>query len=466
MKKIILTLIGFFILSVSMAQNQKARTFPNGIRVLGDPVITAVPLTSHLMVLDANGYSSRILLSDLQAQLGATGSSGTSFVSIIQADYDLLTQQQKDSINYAIVAELPASTPLQASDIAVTPVGQVAATDAQSAIQEIDSEKAPKVSPTFSGDVHLGTSRWLLGNITSADVWEFDATNEETPSWIARLRDNGPSGTILSTYTFNGTGSPVIATDVVPLSYLQANYGSGTGDMLKATYDTNDNGTVDGVDAGSIGSNEILDGSISEADLDIANAPTDTHVLGWNAAGPNFIWIDPATLGGTGDMQKSIYDTNDNGTVDGVDDGSITTAKLNSAFYATNNGTTGVVAKASTGTYTVTSQEWEYVKVGRMVVFKIRLTDVSGTTPTGVFAIDISGTDIPPVDLTSGAPYIFNLDTLNFPLNFYSIQAKPVTGTNINITIQDALDGSFVAIQNVDFAGTEDFTISGSYITN
>ena len=38
-----------------------------------------------------------------------------------------------------------------ASAIAVTPVGTVAATDVQAAIAELDTEKAPKASPTFTG---------------------------------------------------------------------------------------------------------------------------------------------------------------------------------------------------------------------------------------------------------------------------------------------------------------------------
>ena len=51
---------------------------------------------------------------------------------------------------WRVVEELIASTALSASDVEFTPAGGIAATDVQAALQELDSEKAPKVSPTLT----------------------------------------------------------------------------------------------------------------------------------------------------------------------------------------------------------------------------------------------------------------------------------------------------------------------------
>jgi len=84
-------------------------------------------------------------------------------------------------------------------------------------------------------------------------------------------------------------------------------------------------GTYNNLQLGSgvIGSVEIADGSIGEADLNIDNSPTDEYVLTYEASTGNFEW--QAQSGG-GDMYKATYDTDDDGTVDeaeGVTDNSI-----------------------------------------------------------------------------------------------------------------------------------------------
>ncbi|WP_291866667.1 hypothetical protein [Maribacter sp.] len=69
MKRILFTIIAtVFLFSCAIGQ-QKAKTFHNGIVVLGTTEITAIPLTSNLLVLDSEGFSTEISLANLVSQL-------------------------------------------------------------------------------------------------------------------------------------------------------------------------------------------------------------------------------------------------------------------------------------------------------------------------------------------------------------------------------------------------------------
>jgi len=137
--------------------------------------------------------------------------------------------------------------------------------------------------------------------------------------------------------------------------------GGGAGDMLKSTYDTANNGVVDNSEKlnnqaasyylsrtnhtgtqsaasitglASVATVGTLD---SLADV-VASAPTTGQVLQWGGAS----WI-PATVTGTGDMQKSVYDTTNNGVVDNSE-------KLNNqaaSYYLDRTNHSGTQAAAS-----------------------------------------------------------------------------------------------------------------------
>jgi len=129
------------------------------------------------------------------------------------------------------------------------------------------------------------------------------------------------------------------------------------------------------------------------------------------------------------------------------------------------DGTTGLILKgSSSGTYTTSTQEWEWSKFGNQVYFSLRVTGVDGTSPTGEFQIDLSTTTIPGI---ASIYSLFNVVTNNFPINFYSILSYPFNGNTLRIFIQSSLDGSNQElINNVDFAGLTTIIINGSYITN
>ena len=82
----------------------------------------------------------------------------------------------------------------------------------------------------------------------------------------------------------------------------------GTGDMTKAVYDTNDDGTVDGVDGNSIGTSELQDeavlngkianGTIQTSRLNASNSETAGYVVAIDDLDANqFEYLVPSTLG-------------------------------------------------------------------------------------------------------------------------------------------------------------------------
>jgi len=83
-------------------------------------------------------------------------------------------------------------------------------------------------------------------------------------------------------------------------TYTEGNSTSGIGDMLKSVYDTNDNGVVD--------NSKKLNGHSSSA-TPVANA-----IPVADGTGKLDSWVTGG--GGSGDMLKSTYDTNNNGMVD------------------------------------------------------------------------------------------------------------------------------------------------------
>jgi hypothetical protein len=137
--------------------------------------------------------------------------------------------------------------------------------------------------------------------------------------------------------------------------------GGGSGDMLKSTYDTTNNGVVDNSEklnnqaasfylsrtnhTGTQSASSITGlasvatvGTLDSLSDVVASAPTTGQILQWGGAS----WI-PATVTGTGDMQKSVYDTTNNGVVDNSE-------KLNNqaaSYYLDRTNHTGTQAAAS-----------------------------------------------------------------------------------------------------------------------
>jgi len=94
--------------------------------------------------------------------------------------------------------------------------------------------------------------------------------------------------------------------------------GSGSGDMEKSTYDTNDNGSVDSAEAltpSAVQHSVAISGGKVQLTNDAAT-PGNNKLYGTDGTG-NRGWYDQPASGG--DMLKSTYDTDNDGTVDSAD---------------------------------------------------------------------------------------------------------------------------------------------------
>ena len=100
-----------------------------------------------------------------------------------------------------------------AANISVVPVGSVAATNVQSAIQELDTEKIGAASPTFTGTVLLGQNAVLAfeGSADDANETTITVTNPTAdrtitfPDVTGNVVTTGDTGTVTSTMIANAT---------------------------------------------------------------------------------------------------------------------------------------------------------------------------------------------------------------------------------------------------------------------
>ncbi len=111
----------------------------------------------------------------------------------------------------------PTWSSIAASAVTFTPSGDIAATNVQTAIAELDTEKAPKAAPTFTGGVtvaHSGTA------ITNALAFTSNNTGGGTNGY--------------TNYLINGSGATVISAAIV----MPNSSGGHVGTIIQ--YDTND----------------------------------------------------------------------------------------------------------------------------------------------------------------------------------------------------------------------------------
>ena len=117
-----------------------------------------------------------------------------------------------------------------AANISVVPVGNVAATNVQSAIQELDTEKIGAASPTFTGTVLLGQNAVLAfeGSADDANETTITVTNPTAdrtitfPDVTGNVVTTGDTGTVTSTMIANATiaNADISATAEIAVSKL------------------------------------------------------------------------------------------------------------------------------------------------------------------------------------------------------------------------------------------------------
>ena len=117
-----------------------------------------------------------------------------------------------------------------AANISVVAAGNIAATDVQAAIQELDTEKIGAASPTFTGTVLLGQNAVLAfegsdddDNETTITVTNPTADRTITfPDVTGNVVTTGDTGTVTSTMILDGTiaNADISATAEIAVSKL------------------------------------------------------------------------------------------------------------------------------------------------------------------------------------------------------------------------------------------------------
>jgi len=136
-----------------------------------------------------------------------TGTSPAPTVALSPPDFLLSTGTLYTEIDVSQTV-----TAQQASNVQFTPTGSIAANNVQTAIAEVDTEKAPKASPTFSGTVSLDTAATIQFEGSSANDFETtltvtDPTADRTialPNVSGTLVSTGDTGTVTSAMIADG----------------------------------------------------------------------------------------------------------------------------------------------------------------------------------------------------------------------------------------------------------------------
>ena len=166
-----------------------------------------------------------------------------------------------------------------AANISVVPVGSVAATDVQAAIQELDTEKLPKAGGTMTGNLELGSGIVIVFEGSTADDYETtltvaDPTSDHTitlPDVTGTVVTTGDTGSVTSTMILDGTiaNADISATAEIAVSKLangtarQLLQTDATGANVEFTSDVDVPGTLDVTGAGTFDSSLTVTGVIN-----------------------------------------------------------------------------------------------------------------------------------------------------------------------------------------------------------
>lgn len=259
--------------------------------------------------------------------------------------------------------------------------------------------------------------------------------------------------------------------------------GGGSGDMSKSTYDTNNDGIVDNStlfnsqnasyylsrsnhtgtqSAGTISglASVAISGTLASLSDAQISSPTNNQVLQWNGTK----WINATLSAGSGDMLKSIYDTNNNGIVDNStqlngQSASFYLSRANHTGTQAANTITGLANIATTGNYSDLATKPALNN----------LTDVNAGSPTNGQVLTwnsgtsrwIASTVAGSGDMTKAAydstntgNSVDNALKLNNQLPAFYLSRANHTGTQLAATISDlasvATVGTLGSLSNVN----------------
>jgi hypothetical protein len=174
-----------------------------------------------------------------------------------------------------------------ASNISFTPYGGIAATNVQTALQELDDEKLGAGGGTITGQLLIGTTGSVVFEGSTADAYEttlavVDPTSDHTvtiPNITGTLITTGDTGTVTSTMLLDGTivNGDINASAAIAHSKL-ANITAGSVLLGNATNVPTATALSGDVTVNSSGVTAISSGVIVDADINASAAIADTKL--------------------------------------------------------------------------------------------------------------------------------------------------------------------------------------------
>ena len=232
--------------------------------------------------------------------VSGTGSGAAPSVALAPPDMLLSTGAGAD---FTLIDVSNAIAGQTAANISFTASGNIAATDVQAAIQELDSEKPGSASPTFTGTVLLGQNAVLAFEGSANDDYEttITVTNPTAdrsiviPDISGTLITSGDTGSVTSAMILDGTiaNADISATAEIAVSKLANGTArqllqtdpAGTG--VEFTSNVDIPGTLDVTGATTFDSTLQVVGNIStDASLVFEGATADAYELTLSAADP------------------------------------------------------------------------------------------------------------------------------------------------------------------------------------
>ena len=232
--------------------------------------------------------------------VSGTGSGAAPGVSLAPPDMLLSTGAGADFILIDVSNAIAGQT---ASNISVTPAGNIAATDVQAALQELDSEKPGAASPTFTGTVLLGQNAVLAFEGSADDQHELtitctNPTADRTitfPNVTGNVVTTGDTGTVTSAMIADATivNADVSASAEIAVSKLangtarQLLQTDSGGSAVEFTSNVDVPGTLDVTGVATFDSTSTFAGNATfNGSLIFEGATPDAHELTLSVADP------------------------------------------------------------------------------------------------------------------------------------------------------------------------------------
>lgn len=128
-------------------------------------------------------------------------------------------------------------------------------------------------------------------------------------------------------------------------------------------------------------------------------------------------------------------------------------------------GTTGITLIGTTsGSYSIGSQTWRWARSGDLVTFTIKLTNVSGTSPTGPLRLELSGTTIPGMAGTTN-DYVFSSFIISAGAYYPDLHVRNFDADSLDFYTLEFSGTTAIPVSDADFASTT-ITITGSFIAS